>query len=136
MMNLLADLKRSDKVLDPFSGSGAITEVTYKYFKVEYITSIDIKQGTEQDFFKLDENQKFDKIITDPPWGNEQKLDNVSKFYNDLFNKTKKMLNNQGELILLTSFKVNNMPDEFAKLKEYNLSVSGKKAKLYKFKLK
>ncbi len=133
MMNLLADLKRTDKVLDPFAGSGAITEATYKYFKVQSIASFDLRNGVQEDFFKLDERQKFEKIITDPPWGEEQKLGNIGVFYTRLFGKAAKLLSGNGSLVLLTSFEVMHFPAEFEKVKEYNLSVSGKKAKLYKF---
>ena len=77
----------------------------------------------------------IDLIITDPPWGYYEKIDNIEKFYIDMFKEFCRVIKKNGKLVILSARK-----DEFELVlskQKYIISekidtlINGKKASIY-----
>ncbi|MBX9786201.1 MAG: methyltransferase [Alphaproteobacteria bacterium] len=156
----LSEPTQQDIVWDPFAGSGSIPLNRIDLpFKKLYISdnnqkNVDLikeklsckkhkfKQHIttqKHDFIKgqiLNEN--CNKIITDPPWGLHQSIENVQEFYCQMFKKFSESLVKGGLLIILVSREVNlqnifkTFNDKFKLITTLEILVSGKKAIIYK----
>jgi len=158
---LLSNPKPDDVILDPFAGSGAIPLERSKIEKFKGIFALDKNVGLAKDLkdkVKKIRNKKiqksffakgknffetsfdsgfFDSVITDPPWGFFEKLEEeVDVFYTKILDKTYEILKKDGRLILLTAKKTEfeKCIEDFKKFKlveKYNILVSGKKCSVY-----
>ena len=161
---LLSEPEQTDIVLDCFCGSGSIPlersricdykgifacdkdESSTKKLKEE-IKKINNKKLNRSFFVKnLDflknnfDNDFFTKIITDPPWGFFEKIDNIEKFYLDSIGEMHRILKLNGLIVLLAANKeemsnvLNNFKGKLELVDKFDILVSGKKASIYKIK--
>lgn len=154
LMCLLGDINKTDIVFDPFAGYGAIPQQVIKYFPCKKIIASDINeqlitslkkrfkntnriQVLYNDALHMDgmENSSIDCIITDPPWGYYEEIDNIEQFYTDMMLEFVRVLKHGGKLVLLSARK-----DEFVSAlrslnininQKYDTLVNGKKAAVY-----
>lgn len=158
LMNYIAKPDKTDLCLDPFCGYGAIPLARLKHFPTEKFFAFDNNDkvlATAKDKLKnhidsrcVVENHDFneiehfvlegtiDKIITDPPWGLFDNIDNIEKFYYMIVEKCLRLIKPDGKIVVLTAKK-----DELNKAvqsidgchisESYDLLVSGKKAGIF-----
>lgn len=114
---LIAGIKKDDVFLDPFCGSGtiAIERANFSARKI-YASDIDsevIAFAREnapsnvhiylEDATKLSFKDKFiDVIVSNIPWGKQVKVDNISLLYNKFLKEAKRVLKDNGRMVLLT----------------------------------
>ena len=152
-----ADLKQDDVVAEPFCGYGSIPVQLIKKFSFQKLFASDIdkekisinmqkKQLTDNPQIELSVNDAFvlpqiidrsvDVVITDPPWGYFEQIDDIGEFYKKMFTSFKRILKENGRMIILSARK-----DEIEKaalemnvqiLSSLHTLVNGKKASLYK----
>ena len=132
----LSDPQKTDVVLDPFSGSGAIG-MARKNYPYDKIFSADIKIGFDATNMADILDKNIDKIITDPPWGISVGLDlNLPDFYFKMLKEFNRVLKSDGKIVILMGNKevfettLLNF-STFKLIKNYRLLVSGKKAAIY-----
>lgn len=107
---------KSDKILEPSAGQGAIISELLKYVeKVSYCEFEDINKQIieknftkkvkflEKDFLKL-ENVKFDKIFANPPFSKSQDITHIQHMY--------ELLNDNGVLVSLSGTSWKNKNDK------------------------
>ena len=162
IMCLLTELKPNDVVLDPFAGYGSIPLECAKYFKVSRIYAgekdksifkplLEKSKGLSPKLIvgkwdglnlsSLTDNT-IDKIITDPPWGVYQKETmDIKSFYEDMLKEFIRLVKSNGLLVILTAQKelfenLLNTFSQFELVGKYDVLVSGKKAAIYKMRLK
>lgn len=111
LMCMLGGLNKSTVVMDPFAGYGAIPKQIKKYFRFSrlYVSDInpecerklasyfDKKQNIDvalRDALNMHdvENNTIDTIITDPPWGFYEQINDIEQFYVDMLKEFKRML--------------------------------------------
>lgn len=154
LMCMLGGLNKSAVVMDPFAGYGAIPKQIKKYFRFSRLYVSDINPECERklgDYFdkkkNIDvalrdalnmhdvENNTIDTIITDPPWGFYEQINDIEQFYVDMLKEFKRVLKSKGRLVLLSARK-----EEFESAvqkenrridKKYDTLVNGKKASVY-----
>ncbi len=166
ILNLIAGIDENDVILDPFCGSGSILLERSRIadFKGLFNCDIDkekvlalkdkIKKINNKklnksffvknlDFFENNfDNNFFTKIITDPPWGFFEKVDNIDAFYSKFFEISYRILKESGILVLLTANKneveslLNKSLNKFQLQEKYDILISGKKAGIYKIVIK
>ena len=152
-----ADLNQDDVVAEPFCGYGSIPVQLIKKFSFQKLFASDIdkekisinmqkKQLTDNPQIELSVNDAFvlpqiidrsvDVVITDPPWGYFEQIDDIGEFYKKMFTSFKRILKENGRMIILSARK-----DEIEKaalemnvqiLSSLHTLVNGKKASLYK----
>ena len=152
-----ADLNQDDVVAEPFCGYGSIPVQLIKKFRFQKLFASDIdkekisinmqkKQLKDNPQIDLSVNDAFvlpqiidrsvDVVITDPPWGYFEQIDDIGEFYKKMFTSFKRILKENGRMIILSARK-----DEIEKaalemnvqiLSSLNTLVNGKKASLYK----
>lgn len=152
-----ADLKQDDVVAEPFCGYGSIPVQLIKKFRFQKLFASDIdkekisinmqkKQLKDNPQIELSVNDAFvlpqiidrsvDVVITDPPWGYFEQIDDIGEFYKKMFSSFKRILKENGRMIILSARK-----DEIEKaalemnvqiLSSLHTLVNGKKASLYK----
>lgn len=164
VMCQLSNMTEEDVCLDPFCGSGAIllersrianfkglfncdtNEENYLRLK-NYIKKLDNKKLNKSFFVKninfFDNNfddKFFDKIITDPPWGYYEQIDNIQLFYNNMLKEFSRILKSNGIAVVLTANKeeLEKAAKEFgfAIKNRFDILVSGKKACIYSLVLR
>jgi len=164
ILSIMSNPTENDIFLDPFCGSGAIPLERSRIcnFKGIFacdkninatknlktkIKSIKSKKLNRSFFIKnLDfiknnfDSCFFTTIVTDPPWGFFEKIDNLEIFYNKMLEEMHRILIKGGLIIILTANKdlllkiLDSMKSKLKLIKEYNILVSGKKAAIYKIK--
>lgn len=152
-----ADLNQDDVVAEPFCGYGSIPVQLIKKFRFQKLFVSDIdkekisinmqkKQLKDNPQIELSVNDAFvlpqiidrsvDVVITDPPWGYFEQIDDIGEFYKKMFTSFKRILKENGRMIILSARK-----DEIEKaalemnvqiLSSLHTLVNGKKASLYK----
>ena len=152
-----AELQNDGVVLEPFCGYGSIPVQLIKKFRFQKLFASDIdkekisinmqkKQLKDNPQIDLSVNDAFvlpqiidrsvDVVITDPPWGYFEQIDDIGEFYKKMFTSFKRILKENGRMIILSARK-----DEIEKaalemnvqiLSSLNTLVNGKKASLYK----
>jgi len=156
----MSEPTQQDVIWDPFAGSGAIPLKRMNLpFKELCISdnnqkNVDLikeklrrkKHKYKQHFATLKHdfikekilNENCNKIITDPPWGLHQSIENVQDFYCQMFKKFSESLVTGGLLVMLVSREVNlqnifkKFYDKFKLITTLEILVSGKKATVYK----
>lgn len=158
---ILSKPNENDIFLDPFCGSGAIPLERSRIKSFRGIFACDkneeiiknLKQTIKKisnkklnksffakniDFLKNNfDNEYFTTIVTDPPWGFFEKIDNIFVFYNNILNKMHRILIKNGIIVLLSANKeeINTIlqqnQNKFNLINNYNILVSGKKAGIY-----
>lgn len=150
-LNYLSSPAEEDIFLDPFCGSGAIIKSRIRNDKFNMVFGVDIEQSYIQelkglykkrnniifksmDFF----NNKFeddfiDKIVTDPPWGIYENIDNIQLFYQQAIDEIYRIIKPKGVAVILTACKeeMESINTKLLLLEKYNILVSGKKASVY-----
>jgi tRNA (guanine6-N2)-methyltransferase len=157
MLCIIADLKYSDILLDPFAGYGAIPIECARSFGVNKIFAGENDEKVysilREKILKMNLNivagrwdalhlhflaeNSIDKIVTDPPWGlyGNSKAD-IKKLYSKMLHEFARVLKPAGTMVVLTSqkelFEELVFQSKGYKLREkYNILVSGKKAGIY-----
>jgi predicted RNA methylase len=151
----LASLSQGDAALDPFCGCGSIPDAAAKYFHITNITACDNSQkilktaseklrkrkGCDIKIHNIDfraapsviESGSIDAIITDPPWGLYQNIDNEN-FYKEMFDVFSKLLKCGGSAVILYNNDekfLNAALINFDIIKSVPILLSGKKAVIY-----
>lgn len=152
-----ADLKQDDVVAEPFCGYGSIPVQLIKKFRFQKLFASDIdkekisinmqkKQLKDNPQIELSVNDAFvlpqiidrsvDVVITDPPWGYFEQIDDIGEFYKKMFTSFKRILKENGRMIILSARK-NEIEKAALEMNVQILSslhtlVNGKKASLYK----
>ena len=154
-LNYLSKPDKDDVLLDPFCGSGAILknrlDNNLSFGKPNLVFGIDIEEHHIKDlrsYFKKKNNLIFkktnffdnkfednfiDRIVSDPPWGIYEKLDNIERFYRNMITECYRILKCNGILVVLTACKkeMDSINTNLSLLEKYDILVSGKKAGVY-----
>jgi tRNA G10 N-methylase Trm11 len=112
-------------------------EITRKKISEELIHQIVVKKVDIRNINRELSTESIDKIITDPPWGIFEKIEEgIQRFYDMILNNLTKLLKKDGRMIILSAKK-----DECEKAIStikclkiesiYNILVSGKKSSIY-----
>lgn len=152
-----SDLQKEQVIAEPFCGYGSIPIQLVKKFNFSklYISDIDeekIKFISEKKQLKNNEKieisvqNAFDLknipsksvgcIITDPPWGFYENIENIEDFYEKMFDSFCRILKDDGKMIILSARK-EELEKTICKMNiqitdRINTLVNGKKASLYK----
>lgn len=152
-----SDLQKEQVIAEPFCGYGSIPIQLVKKFNFSklYISDIDeekIKFISEKKQLKNNEKieisvqNAFDLkkipsksvgcIITDPPWGFYENIENIEDFYEKMFESFCRILKDDGKMIILSARK-EELEKTICKMNiqitdRINTLVNGKKASLYK----
>ncbi|MCR4742553.1 MAG: methyltransferase [Treponema sp.] len=156
-MCLMSDFNQDSLIAEPFAGYGSIPLQLAKkfHFKKLFISDIDqekikmledkknLKDRDDieisvQNAFELKniEDKSLDLVITDPPWGFYEDIGDISDFYDKCFNSFKRILKEQGRIVMLSARKeeLENLLEvrkDFNLIKSFHTLVNGKKAGLY-----
>ena len=153
-----ADISDQDIIIDPFCGYGAIPMQLATHFKYKKLIASDLDKNKitivkskkqiannnntavfVQDALVLDKipDKYVDTIITDPPWGFYEKIDNIIDFYEKMFNAMRRIIKDDGTIIILSARKqeleIAAHQTGFKTKAKIHTLVNGKKASLYKF---
>jgi tRNA G10 N-methylase Trm11 len=159
-MIYLSKPEANDIVLDPFCGGGIIPILRSQLEKYKQIYAADknlsyinkklqlIKTKPQNinlirsNFRNLKDkiSIKVDKIVTDPPWGYIEEIENIESFYNNMLQIFTQVLKPGGKVVLLTNRKEiieNSIKDikELSIQRKLHVEVSGRKAFIYIFNL-
>lgn len=149
-----AHLKANSVVCDPFCGYGSIPKQLLAYFKPQKVWISDLDSDkinnlkkellsseaahiTEADARNLSHipDNSVDAVITDPPWGIYEAIDDLPAFYLSFFREMQRILKPGGSFILLSSCgrEVDAAIEQtnFILLNRISTLVNGKKAGVY-----
>lgn len=152
-----ADFQKEQVIAEPFCGYGSIPIQLVKKFDFSklYVSDIDeekIKFISEkrqlkdnekieisvQNAFELKNipNKSVGCVITDPPWGFYENIENIEEFYEKMFESFFRILKDDGKMIILSARK-DELEKTICKMNiqitdRVNTLVNGKKAGLYK----
>lgn len=157
LMCMLGKPTKNTIVMDAFAGYGSIPKQLQKNFKFKkmYISDLNprLVNKLSRDFEKKPAidvslrdaknlvgiaNDSIDVIITDPPWGYYEQIDDIEQFYIDMLEEFNRVMKSDAKLILLSARK-----DEFESAigsqpfmieKRIDTLVNGKKAGVYVIK--
>jgi len=149
-------IKPEETILEPFCGYGSIPIQLEKRFKCKELLVSDIDKEkidllkskklaaspnvsiVQSDAFELShvQDNSIDSIITDPPWGLWENIENIEEFYNKMFVSFKRVLKPQGTMTILTArtteFEKSAGANGIKILASLHTLVNGKKASLYR----
>lgn len=156
LMCEFAQISNNNIICDPFAGFASIPlQIVSKFkFKKLYISDINtncinyiktknvlknnskvfIKKG---DALKLDwlEDNSIDLIITDPPWGYYEQIENIEEFYKLMLKSFDRVLSNKGKIVVLSARKNELLSaieqENFVVNKRIDTLVNGKKAGIF-----
>ena len=154
LMCMLGKLNKSSIVLDAFAGYGAIPKQVKKSFRFSKLYVSDLNPECVKKLNSYFENKKnvdvrlrdalnmkdiesnaIDVIITDPPWGYYEQIDDIEQFYVDMLFEFNRVLKTSGKLIILSArkneFEAAVSKQKFSVEKRYDTLVNGKKASVY-----
>ena len=120
-----ANIQPSDTILEPFCGYGSIPVQLAKKFRFEklYVSDLDSERATQTasrkqlsapniecctaDATVLNhiEDKSISLVITDPPWGYFEELPDIEGFYKAMFASFKRVLKENGRLVILSARK-------------------------------
>lgn len=146
LLCLIADVGSEDVVLDPFAGSGAISDECRNFLHKEIIAG-DISLRNER-IVKIDAtkmssvlDKTIDKIVTDPPWGVSVGVNlDLPSFYSQMLGEFYRVLKPDGVAVVLIGDKelfeavLEKYFNKFNLENKYDILVSGKKAAIYKLR--
>jgi len=129
-------------VLDPFAGYGAIPAQLKKQFPFGRLIANDIDPGKAQpmreDALHLTSiaGASIDLIITDPPWGYYEEIDDIALFYEAMLKEFGRILKAGGRAVILSARKEEftraiEQTGVFATERTIHTLVNGKKAGVY-----
>ncbi|MDP2631840.1 MAG: methyltransferase [Candidatus Uhrbacteria bacterium] len=162
LMCWLSEPSSDDVFLDPFCGYGSIpfersSIAGYRKImasdtdreKLRIVTTklqstVDRSKAvvSADDFFKISVSKDLaiNKIVTDPPWGEYEKMSvETVKFYEEFLGKCSELLTSGGILVFISSCKLEvdealrKLPPKLVLEQSYDILVSGKKARIYRF---
>jgi len=153
LMCLCGNPARDSVVLDPFAGYGAIPMQIMRHFQCEKLYASDndpekvrlLKKTLSAEVHCADAlnlshitDGSIDVIITDPPWGYYEGIENITVFYEDMLREFGRILRTGGRAVILSARK-----EEFTRAIErycafaientIHTLVNGKKAGVYVF---
>lgn len=150
-----AKLSRESIVCDPFCGYGSIPKQLLTMYNVKKVIASDINRelifeldrakwtnnrklllniSDARNLNKIDDNS-IDAIISDPPWGYYEKIDDIEKFYASILYEMLRILRINGYIVVLVA-----RTQEFLSAcelscinltKQINILVNGKKASVF-----
>ena len=156
LMCLFARLNYNEIICDPFAGSGAIPRQVVSNFKFKKLLISDLDSQcvnkisntnqfknnskiviNKEDALELSsiENNSIDVIITDPPWGYYEQIDDINLFYKKMLQSFKKKIKKDGRIVILSARKEELLQavksENFIVLDKIDTLVNGKKAGLF-----
>lgn len=144
-MNYLSEISAYDKYIDPFCGSGILPYIRAEMGEYHQISAIDISDHryvfddiffNKENFFEHKIKYNYDKIVTDPPWNNHVKVDNVITFYDDFFAKILMISNIEAVYVFITTQKrlIKDLcvKYELQILEQYEVKVNAIEATIFK----
>ncbi len=156
LMCCFAELKENDVIAEPFCGYGSIPIQLVKKFRFLHLFVSDIdeekitvlkekKQFKQNDFVSVEVQDAFslkqikdnsvDVIISDPPWGYFEDVGDISLFYDKMFCSFKRILKNDGKMIILSARKDEleyaAEKNNYKIIEKVDTLVNGKKACVY-----
>ncbi len=160
ILNYLAEPKKEDIFIDPFAGYGSLVVARAENFpaKLMIINDIDkkyngfwnkrlngqknikiVRKNQDALNFVSEKENSVNKIVTDPPWGEYERITDKEEFYTKMLKEFVRILKKEGLIVLLM-----NRDDSFTDLlksfknlrliKKIDILVSGKKSSVYKLK--
>ena len=146
--------KGKPAVLDPFGGYGSIPEQVCRHFPYSRVLVSDSDPERVYDLQKRFRNvpgvdaarrdalnmtdipdETMDVIITDPPWGYYENMENIGAFYREMLEEFARVLKPYGSAVLLTARKKElesaARGTRLMLTKRYDTLVNGKKAGVY-----
>lgn len=125
LMCLCANITKDTVVYDPFCGSGAIPKQLISKFMVKMVLASDIDKkkisvlkdsiNMSSDRFKCFEanalsmdmitDNSVDIIITDPPWGYYEQIDDIKLFYENMLREFLRITKKDATIIVLSARK-------------------------------
>lgn len=157
LMCMLGEPTKNSIVMDAFAGYGSIPKQMQKNFKFKKMYISDLNPRLVRNLRRGFENKSeidvrvrdaknlvgitdgsIDVIITDPPWGYYEQIDDIEQFYIDMLVEFNRVMKPNAKLILLSARK-----DEFESAidthlfiieKRIDTLVNGKKAGVYVIK--
>lgn len=152
-----AEIKNDDVIAEPFCGYASIPIQIAKRFNFSkiYVSDIDSEkinvilekkqlsnnekiEVSVQDAFILKNisDKSVDLIVTDPPWGFYENIENIEEFYEKMFKSFVRILKENGTIVILSAKKekLEKIASKmnFKIVEKINTLVNGKKASLYK----
>ena len=156
LMCCFAEINKNDVIAEPFCGYGSIPIQLAKkfHFLHLYVSDIDEEKITalkekkyfkQNDFVSIDVQDAFslkqikdnsvDVIISDPPWGFFEDLGDIALFYDKIFCSFKRILKNDGKMIILSARKDEleyaAEKNNYKIIEKVDTLVNGKKACVY-----
>ena len=156
LMCCFAEINENDVIAEPFCGYGSIPIQLVKkfHFLHLYVSDIDEekitalkekKQFKQNDFVSVEVQDAFslkqikdnsvDVIISDPPWGFFEDVGDISLFYDKMFCSFKRILKNDGKMIILSARKDEleyaAEKNNYKIIEKVDTLVNGKKACVY-----
>ncbi len=155
LMCLCGNIAKMDVVCDPFCGYGSIPQQLVKMFSPKKVIATDLDEKkiitlkkkmhsrkTEimcysSNIFNLScvENESVDKIVTDPPWGYYEEIEDIEQFYQNMIVEFKRISKENTTMVVLSARK-----QEFISAcsksgliieKQIDTLVNGKKASVF-----
>ena len=142
LMCLCGSPTRDSVILDPFAGYGAIPAQLKKHFPFGRLIANDIDPDKAQpmceDALRLTSitDNSIDLIVTDPPWGYYEQIDDIALFYEAMLREFGRILKRDGKAVILSARKeeftraIENT-GAFALEQAIHTLVNGKKAGVY-----
>lgn len=156
LMCCFAEINENDVIAEPFCGYGSIPIQLVKkfHFLHLYVSDIDEEKITalkEKKYFKQNDfvsvevqdafslkqikDNSVDVIISDPPWGFFEDVGDISLFYDKMFCSFKRILKNDGKMIILSARKDEleyaAEKNNYKIIEKVDTLVNGKKACVY-----
>ena len=155
LMGAYANASSSDIVCDPFAGYGSIPTQLVKQFGVKRMLINDLDRIcydslkriplfnraeiriTNEDALSLEsiQSQSVDVIVTDPPWGYYEKMNNIQAFYEEMLKSFRRILKPDGRAIVLSArkeeLKQAALNEGITIVEKLDTLVNGKKAALF-----
>lgn len=151
---MLGELSKDSVVLDPFVGYGSIPKQIKRYFPCKKIIASDLSSsciGELKSIFGKSNKVQFaardaldmrdiisssiDVIITDPPWGYYEDIDDIEQFYKKMLKEFCRVLKDKGNIVILSArkseFEAASVNQNLKICKKIDTLVNGKKASVY-----